>query len=324
MANQKSPPLYILLVEVFYLLVLFAIGFIYITNPKLLPFIPDTLGSLPIGVPWYGALGAVIISLSGIVDHRKDWDSDFLFWHFTRPLVGAALAIISVLIFQAGILAVGSSPSSKSGTVPQNLLYYLIAFVVGYREEVFRNLIKRVADVILTPGGSASPPVTRTLNPTRGTVAGGDTVIITGSGFTDTTSVTFGSTPAATYHVDSDAQITATTPPGAGTVNVTVTTRTSSFTIGEFTYVAAPTVTGINPTSGLTNGGTRVTITGTSFTGATAVNFGTTAASSFNVNSDTQITAVSPASGTSESVDVTVVTPVGTSTTGAADHFTYT
>jgi hypothetical protein len=233
------------------------------------------------------------------------------------------LAIISVLIFQAGILAVGSSPTSKSGTA--NLLYYLIAFVVGYREEVFRDLIKRVADVILTPGGGAPPPVISALNPTRGAVAGGDTVTITGSGFTGTTSVKFGSTTATDFHVDSDGQITATTPPGAGagTVNVTVTTKTGSFTGGEFTYVSAPTVTGINPTSGPTNSATTVTITGTSFTGATAVNFGNTAASSFNVDSDTQITAVSPVVGISESVDVIVVTPWGTSPTGPADQFTY-
>jgi hypothetical protein len=37
-----------------------------------------------------------------------------------------------------------------------------------------------------------------------------------------------------------------------------------------------------------------VTITGTNFTGATAVRFGAINAASFTVDSDTQITAVSP------------------------------
>ena len=41
-------------------------------------------------------------------------------------------------------------------------------------------------------------------------------------------------------------------------------------------------------------GGTSVTITGTNFTGATAVTFGGIAATSFTVNSATQITAVAP------------------------------
>jgi IPT/TIG domain len=332
MANNKTPsstpPKTILYTEVVYLLFLLAIGLIYVTDlHKLLPFpLPDSFGPIPIGVPWYGALGAVIISLSGMVDHRKDWDPSLIFWHLTRPLIGASLAIISVLIFQAGILAVASIPTSSKG-VPPNLLYYLIAFVVGYREEIFRDLIKRLADVILTPGGGAPPPAISVLKPPSGKVAGGDKVTITGSGFTGTTSVKFGPTLATNFQVDSDGQITATTPPGtAGTVSVTVTTKAGSVTGGEFTYIttdAAPTVTGINPTSGTASGGISVTITGTGFNGATGIAFGSTAASNFTVNSDTQIMATSPVVSLSGAVDVTVTTPNGTSATSNADQFTY-
>jgi len=83
----------------------------------------------------------------------------------------------------------------------------------------------------------------------------------------------------------------------------------------------APTVTGLSPTTGSQAGGTLVTITGTSFTGATAVDFGTAAATNLTVVNDTTITADSPA-GTG-TVDVTVTTPVGTSATSPADQFTY-
>jgi PGF-pre-PGF domain-containing protein len=89
-----------------------------------------------------------------------------------------------------------------------------------------------------------------------------------------------------------------------------------------FLTAAAPTVTGISPASGTTAGGTSVTVTGTGFTGATAVKFGTTNAASYTVNSATQITAVSPA-GSAGIVDITVTTSAGTSATGAADRFTY-
>ncbi len=199
--------------------------------------------------------------------------------------------------------------------------------MVGYREETFRDLIKRLADVILTPGGGVPPPVIRLLNPPKGGVAGGDKVTITGSGFTGTTSVKFGPTLATNFQVDSDGQITATTPLGtAGTVSVTVTTKTDSVTGGEFTYIttgAAPTVTGINPTSGPASGGSSVTITGTGFNGATGVAFGSTAASNFTVNSDTQIRATSPAANLSGAVDVMVTTPNGTSAISSADQFTY-
>ncbi|WP_280255908.1 IPT/TIG domain-containing protein [Nocardia abscessus] len=74
---------------------------------------------------------------------------------------------------------------------------------------------------------------------------------------------------------------------------------------------AAPTLTTINPGAGPEAGGTTVTLTGTDLTGATAVSFGATPATSFTVDSATQITAVAPAgSGT---VQVTVTTASGTS-----------
>ena len=81
----------------------------------------------------------------------------------------------------------------------------------------------------------------------------------------------------------------------------------------------APVVTAIRPTSGAA--GTTVTVTGSGFTGATSVRFGASNASVMTVVSDTEITATSPAGG--GTVDVTVVTPAGTSATSPADQFTY-
>ena len=94
---------------------------------------------------------------------------------------------------------------------------------------------------------------------------------------------------------------------------------------GEFDFNAdvqpLPTVTTVSPSSGPGAGGTTVTITGTNFDGTTAVSFGSTPAASFNVVSDTTITAVAPAgAGT---VDVTVRNP-GQSSATSADRFTYT
>jgi hypothetical protein len=87
--------------------------------------------------------------------------------------------------------------------------------------------------------------------------------------------------------------------------------------------VPSPVVTGISPTTGSTAGGTVVTITGSGFTGATTVEFGTVAAASFTVNSDGSITATTPAEPAA-TVDVTVTTPAGgTSSTSAADQFTF-
>jgi IPT/TIG domain len=84
-------------------------------------------------------------------------------------------------------------------------------------------------------------------------------------------------------------------------------------------HTATPTVTSISPNVGTTAGGTSVAITGTNFTGTTAVSFGGTAAASFTVNNATSITATS-AAGTG-TVDITVTNPSGTSATSSADQF---
>ncbi len=86
--------------------------------------------------------------------------------------------------------------------------------------------------------------------------------------------------------------------------------------------VPVPTVTKIKPKSGPAGGGTTVTITGTGFTGATKVEFGTVEAQEFNVDSATLITAESPA-GAMGTVDVTVTTAGGTSPTSSKDDFKY-
>jgi hypothetical protein len=86
--------------------------------------------------------------------------------------------------------------------------------------------------------------------------------------------------------------------------------------------VPKPMVTGLNPASGSTAGGDSVAISGSGFTGASAVNFGA-AAATFSADSDTQITATSPAVADAGAVDVTVTTPAGTSPTSTADQFTY-
>jgi alpha-tubulin suppressor-like RCC1 family protein len=87
--------------------------------------------------------------------------------------------------------------------------------------------------------------------------------------------------------------------------------------------IGAPvaTVTGVSPGSGPQQGGTSVSITGLNLSEATSVQFGSSAASAFTVNSPTSISASAPAGvGT---VDITVTTPSDTSGMSAADRFTY-
>jgi hypothetical protein len=77
------------------------------------------------------------------------------------------------------------------------------------------------------------------ISPKSGVVGGGTPVTVTGSGFTGATSVQFGPNLANRVTVVSDTQITATSPPGAGTVDVTVATPAGTLAaslVDQFKY----------------------------------------------------------------------------------------
>jgi IPT/TIG domain/Right handed beta helix region len=169
-------------------------------------------------------------------------------------------------------------------------------------------------------------PAVTGISPNKGPAAGGTIVTITGTGFSPATGVSFGGAAAVSFTVNTDSQITATSPPGSpGVVDVTVSTANGpspTSAADRFTYLPPPPVIiSISPSNGPTGGGTSVTIMGANFTGATAVSFGSTAAA-FAVSSASQITATSPA-GNAGTVDITVTTSGGTSAASAADQFTY-
>ncbi|MET8680101.1 IPT/TIG domain-containing protein [Streptomyces sp. NPDC004647] len=160
---------------------------------------------------------------------------------------------------------------------------------------------------------AAAPPTISGFTPNSGPATGGTQVSLIGTGFTGATAVHFGGVPATGVTVLSDTQITATTPPGAGAAQVTVTTpsgTSAQSVFFVFTPPQAPSLAGLNPTSGPAAGGTTVTLTGSNFSGATQVKFGATNAT-FTVISNSQINATAPA-GTG-TVQVTVTTPTGTS-----------
>ncbi|MGA2122555.1 MAG: IPT/TIG domain-containing protein [Methanoregula sp.] len=189
--------------------------------------------------------------------------------------------------------------------------------------------------IVTTPGGTSATsssdqytyqavPTVTSISPTAGPVTAGTTVTITGSNLAGATTVNFGSTPG-TITANTATSITATAPGGSGTVDITVSTPSGTsapVTSDKFTYIALPVVSGISPKVGPLTAGTRVTITGTAFTGATEVDFGSTPATGVTVVSATSVTATAPA-GTAGTVDVTVTTAGSTSVTSASDQYTY-
>ena len=86
-----------------------------------------------------------------------------------------------------------------------------------------------------------APPVVTGVSPASGLMAGGETVTVTGSGFTNATAVSFGTVTTTSFTVASDTQLTVPSPAAttSGTVDVTVTTPAGTSAIsaaGQFTY----------------------------------------------------------------------------------------
>jgi hypothetical protein len=99
---------------------------------------------------------------------------------------------------------------------------------------------------VTTPAGTSAvtsadlytytyPPVIRSLTPSTGSADGGTSVVIRGVHLDGATAVKFGGKPAQ-FKVDSSMQITAVSPPGKGTVHVTVTTAGGPSQPADFTY----------------------------------------------------------------------------------------
>ena len=175
-------------------------------------------------------------------------------------------------------------------------------------------------------GGSSAAPTVTAISPRSGSTNGGTAVTISGTNFASGATVTFGGTAATNVVVVSGTSITAITPAhAAGAVNVVVTDSGQSGTLTNgYNYVssAAPTVTKISPTSGSTNGGTAVAITGTNFASGDGVTFGGTAATNVVVVSATSITATTPAHAAG-AVNVVVTNSSGQSGT-LTNGYTYT
>jgi len=179
-----------------------------------------------------------------------------------------------------------------------------------------------------TLNGGAVPPTVTSVEPATGTGAGGTVVRITGTHLSGATAVEFGEKEAKSFEVNSSTSITAESPAGVGTVNVTVTTPegpSEGTSADHFTYTpvgAAPAIKRMKPRKSPEEGGTVVAITGSNFSGTLSVEFGGVPAKTFEVNpAGTAITVTAPA-GTGV-VDVVVTTLGGESAVTKKDRFRY-
>ena len=144
--------------------------------------------------------------------------------------------------------------------------------------------------------GEPIPTITG-LSPSIGGAIGGEQVQITGVNLATVSSVTFGSTPALSFAINSNTSITAEAPPGTGVVDVHVSSPAGESTTvpaDHFTYQELPQVGALSEKKVSAQGGQMITITGRNFTAARKVEFGGVQAPEIHVLNEHTINAVVP------------------------------
>ncbi|TMC01708.1 MAG: hypothetical protein E6J35_10270, partial [Chloroflexi bacterium] len=155
----------------------------------------------------------------------------------------------------------------------------------------------------------APAPIVSSLAPTSGPAVGGTSVTITGTNFQSGATASLGGSPVTVSSVTGTSITGTTTAHAAGAASVTVTNpdAQSGTCTGCFTYVAAPTVTSVTPSSGASAGGTAVTLAGTGFVAGATVSFGGSALTVSTISA-TSITGSTTAHAAG-AVTVTVTNP---------------
>jgi alpha-tubulin suppressor-like RCC1 family protein len=250
------------------------------------------------------------------------------FTYVAAPTVATVTPSSGPLTGGTAITIAGTNLANAAVTVDGKAATSVVASASSITATTPVGTVGAKAIIVTTPGGSATKasaftyvaaPTATTITPSSGPITGGTAITIAGTNLTGASVTIDGK--AATSVVASASSVTARTPSGAaGAKNVVVTTVGGSATkAGGFTYVAAPTIATVTPSSGPIAGGTSITITGTNLTGATVTIDGKAATNV--VASASSISAKTP-SGTVGAKSVVVTTVGGAAT--RAGGFTYT
>ncbi|HVB27013.1 MAG TPA: IPT/TIG domain-containing protein, partial [Mycobacteriales bacterium] len=212
------------------------------------------------------------------------------------------------------VLPIQTSTARRNATAEQGAWQLLTATgAQSYAATLSSSTVPWTGAIATFATGTAATPTVSGFTPASGPI--GTLVTITGTSFSGTSQVSFGTTAAASFHVTSATQITATVASGTSTGLITVTTpggpgsSASDFTV---TTPPAPTITGFSPQSGPV--GTPVSINGSNFLSANQVTFGGTSAR-FTVTDDSDISATVPSGAATGSIAITTSAGSGSSTT---------
>jgi len=239
----------------------------------------------------------------------------------TITITGTNLAsAIRVLFGGAKAVITAATGTTVTVTVPPG------SGTVDVTVETSGGSVKRPGGYAYGSNASTLPTISG-VTPSAGAANCRNTIKVSGTNLAETTEVRVGAS-VATIIATTSTTVTAITPPGSGTVDVSITTpngsttRTRAYVYGTSGASASkPSISSISPAYGGTWGGYEVEITGTNLNRVTSVAFGNLVSTQIGRQTSSSLRVVVPESPTVGQVPVTVNAGTGCATKQQA--FTY-
>jgi hypothetical protein len=118
-------------------------------------------GSFPIVVTWAGAAGGIAHAVRGLTTHWSryvdPWTSDeerqkWNAWSLAQGPLGAVYGSAGILLLVVVLGVIGSGSSGNLDLSPAGrLTLAAIAFVIGYHQQIFHDMITRTVEAIFAP-----------------------------------------------------------------------------------------------------------------------------------------------------------------------------
>ncbi len=118
-----------------------------------------------LGSMTWGGLGGVIGAWLSLIKHiskDQDFDRQHLLWYINSPVMGIGVGAVIFVVLRAGLLSI-TGPAQE---INSPLVIYLLAWLSGFQQNVFTDLIKRVLQVFKieeekeAEKASPTPPLT--------------------------------------------------------------------------------------------------------------------------------------------------------------------
>jgi hypothetical protein len=129
--------------------VILAALFVSLRTGSFANFTPDL--TFLLGSMLWGGLGGVTGAWYALVKHiarQQDFDRQHRMWYITSPLMGIGIGAAVFAILRAGLLSL----TGPGQTVASPLMMYIVAWLAGYQQNVFTDIVRRLLQVFKLGG----------------------------------------------------------------------------------------------------------------------------------------------------------------------------